>query len=164
MKLLFLIGTALAAGLVSGAIGAQTVYKCTSAEGVKIFSSQPCGRDAKATRYQTLSPEEEASQNDASCRRSVDSLTSRPDSARIDAAHAEMDALTQSSHHGTPAENEAWLRDARARMENLKATVRQEEARIAEHSVESRAQQKKALADCDKKRADRDIQLARQGT
>ena len=60
-----------------------------------------------------------------------------------------MDALSKSSHLGTPAENEAWTRNAQARMDTLRAQVRAEEAQNALQSVELANRQKKALADCE---------------
>lgn len=155
------IGTTLALLAFSGVLGAQTVYRCTSPAGVAIFSSEPCGKDAKATHYRTMSPDEEASLNDANCRRAADDLDARPDNSRIEAARAEMEALSRVSHRGTPAENEVWKRDAQARMDSLRESVRQGEERNAQQSVEMASRKRKAIADCDKRKADQ--QPAREG-
>jgi hypothetical protein len=133
---------------VCGALDAQTVYKCLAPNGVTVFSTEPCGKNAKKQRYQTLSADEEADRKRMSCLSAANDLRTKPDSANIDSARAEMDALSKSSHLGTPAENEAWTRNAQARMDNLRAQVRAAEAQNALQSAELATQQKKALADC----------------
>ena len=41
------IALAVLLGIASSMVGAQTVYKCTKADGSVTFSQSPCGKDAK---------------------------------------------------------------------------------------------------------------------
>ncbi len=163
MQLSALMGITLALAAFSDTLCAQTVYKCTSRDGVRIFSSEPCGKDAKATTYRAPTANEEADRADANCRRAASDIAVRSNDAGIDTAKAEIDALTKSTHHGTPQENEAWRHEAQARLDSLQEYVRQEEARKSAQLAETTNRQKKAFADCDKQKADRQSQLAREG-
>ena len=164
MKLSALAGITLALAAFSCSVCAQTVYKCTSRDGVRIFSSEPCGKDARATTYQPPTADEEADRSDANCRRAASGLSFRPNEAGIEAAKAEIDALAKSTHYGTPAENEAWTRNTQARMASLQEYIQHEEARNAAEFRETIDKRMKATAECDKQKADRQSQLARDGS
>lgn len=159
MKTSTVLGFALALAAFSGAVSAQTIYKCTDANGIKIFSTEPCGSNAKVTKYDVPAGDDEAM-----CRSAASEFAVKPDSAAVDNAKAEMDALTKSTHRGTPAENEAWKQNAQARMDSLQEFVRQQEARNAALSAESTSKQKKVLADCEKQKAERQARLEKEGS
>jgi hypothetical protein len=142
---------------------AQTVYKCTGKDGVTIFSSEPCGKDAKATTYQAPTADKEAERADASCRRDANELAYKPNDAAVDAAKAELDALGKSTNRGTPAENEAWKRNVQARMDSLQEYIRHEEERNAAQLTEAVRKRKQAVAECDRQKAERQSQLAADG-
>jgi hypothetical protein len=163
MKLSALAGITLALAAFSGTLCAQTVYKCTSRDGVRIFSSEPCGKDAKATTYQAPTADEEADRADANCRRAANGVSFRANEAGIEAAKTEIDALAKSTHTGTPGENEAWTRNTQARMASLQEYIHQEEARNAAEFRETQDKRMKAVADCEKQKTDRQSQLAREG-
>jgi|GEM_PF-5320976 len=139
----------------SAPVLAQTVYKCTSKDGVKIFSSEPCGKDAKPTTYSAPTAEKEAERADVNCRRDANDLALKPNEAGIEAAKAELNSLGGSSTHGTPEENEAWRRRVQARMDTLQAYIRSEEQHNADQFVEAVKKREKAIAECDKKKAER---------
>jgi hypothetical protein len=160
MKLFGAIAIAFSFAALSTAAFGQVVYRCTDAKGVKIFSSEPCGRDAKATNFKAPSAEVAADRADASCRRAANDLVVEADDSGIDAAKAEMESLSQSSHRGTPAENEAWKQNTQARMDALQLSISQQEVRNAALVAESKRKQQAALAKCDKEKAEREAKPA----
>jgi hypothetical protein len=138
----------------------QVVYRCTDAKGVRIFSTEPCAKDAKATNFKPPSAEVAADRADASCRRAATDLLVKTDDSGIDAAKAEMDSLSKSSHQGTPAENEAWKQNAQSRMDALQAYINQQELHNATVAGESKRKQDEALAKCDKQKAERETKAS----
>ena len=71
-----------------------------------------------------------------------------------------MESLSQSSHRGTPAENEAWKQNTQARMDALQLSISQQEVRNATLVAESKRKQQAALAKCDKEKAERETKAS----
>ena len=124
------IALAVLLGIASSMVGAQTVYKCTKADGSVTFSQSPCGKDAKVVmgnsptskdasageNHDAKSPASQPatdpniqaisdSVDDANCRRDAQRLaTPVPSTERIDQARAEL-AQLQPQAGAASAEN-----------------------------------------------------------
>lgn len=155
MKFAFTTAAIALTALLSMSAAAQTVYKCTDGNGVRIFSSEPCGKGAVESHYQAPTMAEEGARVSANCHRAASEPLAEPSTAQIDSAKAEMDAIVHSQHQGTAAENAAWKQQQQSRLDQLHASIDQHTAENGAKRAELAVAQRKALANCESNDAGR---------
>lgn len=163
-----MLGTVLM--LVAAVASAQTVYKCTDKLGNPIFTTDPCGADAKATTYGTAAAKKKESGNpepaaaprsnsavqaisdsvaDSNCRRSAERLFDFAAAQQVDRAQVEINSLGKSHWTGgSAAQRQTMERLDEQQILTLQQTISQERMRIDE----SRKRVADALAECDKRK------------
>jgi hypothetical protein len=164
---------------------AQTVYKCVGTNGSIVYSQQPCGKDAtlimgaKAPAKSSASDEDAAQPaapkapdkrrpdrnvqaisdavDDTNCRRAAQRLFVAPSTAKIDEAEAE---IRQRESRSWVSQNAAQVQSM-AKMDEqeiltLRQTISFEQSRNDAMIAESNRRVSDALAECDKKKAERE--------
>jgi len=188
-----LAGVMLAATAISplGAT-AQTVYKCAGANGVTVYSSDPCGKDAKLVTGTPLKPRKSTDEGtttltpaaavetlkrrertavddisdsvaDSNCRRSARNAYVEPSTAKIENAGAEIKDLRNASYYGgTAAQRQLMVEGNETKIIGLRNIISTEESHNDQLRKESDERLRKTLEDCDKAKADREKAASQQ--
>ena len=180
------IALAVLLGIAPFAVGAQTVYKCTKADGSVMFSQNPCGKDAKIVMDDRSSPKNtSASDNgdakspasqpttdpnvqaisdsvdDSNCRRDAQRLATVPSTERIDQAQADLARLqSQIGADSTASANSYYAQPVgqsdAQQIADLQEFISSERANINAQGAESQKRVDEALAACDRKKSERE--------
>ena len=183
------IALAVLLGLAPALVSAQTVYKCTGANGSVTYSQAPCGKDAKlvmeskpsAKRVDSVGdavqpvapktsdkgrpdPNIQAisdSVDDSNCRRAAQRSYIEPDTSEIDGLMAQVRSLENSHYVGATtgvynANSQHMEQEDRIRASNLRGVIATKEQQNASIRADSQRAMRDALAECDRKKADRE--------
>lgn len=128
---------------------AQSVYKCTDANGTVVFSKYPCGKDAKEIPLDvSRTPPAGAKSTDTAvraisdavadsdCRRAANNLRDSASQARIDEINRRH-----------------WVGSSAAQRQTMRRMDEQEALSLQARVDESQKHVNDALADCDKQKA-----------
>ena len=179
------IAFAVLLGIAPFAVGAQTVYKCTKADGSVMFSQNPCGKDAKIVMDDRSSPKNtsagengdaksSASQpttdpnvqaisdsvDDSNCRRDAQRLATVPSTERINQAQAELGRLESigvvDSAGNVNSYSQSVSQPDVQQIADLKEFISAEQASINAQAADSQKRVDEALAACDRKKSERE--------
>jgi len=164
----------------------QTVYKCSDKNGNAVFTTDPCGKDAKLVsgtppkprlnrtageddepaapvsaapkkRERTAVDDISDSVDDSNCRRSARNAYIEPSTAKIDNAMAEIRDLQNASYYGgTAAQRQLMVQGNESKIIGLRNIISTEESRNDQLRKESDERLRKMLDDCDRAKADRE--------
>jgi hypothetical protein len=182
------IALAVLLGIAPFAVGAQTVYKCTKADGSVMFSQNPCGKDAKIVMDDRSSPKNtSASDNgdakspasqpttdpnvqaisdsvdDSNCRRDAQRLATVPSTERINQAQAELGRLESigvvDSAGNVNSYSQSVGQSDVQQIADLKEFISAEQASINAQAADSQKRVDEALAACDRKKTEREARV-----
>ena len=182
------IALAVLLGFAPFAVGAQTVYKCTSADGSVTFSQNPCGKDAKivmddrsslkntsasdngdaksSASQPTIDPNVQAisdSVDDSNCRRDAQRVAVAPSTERIDQARAELSRLESIGVVDSAGNVNSYYQSVSPadvqQIADLKEFISAEQASINAQAADSQRRVDEALATCDRKKTEREARV-----
>ena len=176
------IALSLILGLASAFVQAQTIYKCAGSNGSVIYAQSPCGKDARIVMQAPVSakssndddsespsptrkpdPNIQAisdSVDDSNCRRDAQRLNIAPPSERIDQANqqiAELNSRVYANGYGALAADQQTADE----INSLREVISSEQARNDALIVEAKKKMNDALAECDRKKAEREVRAKR---
>ena len=178
------IALAVLLGIAPAVVGAQTVYKCTAADGSVTFSQNPCGKDAKIVM--DASKNASAGQNgdakssatppapdpniqaisdsveDSNCQRDAQRLATTPSTERLDQAQADLARLqAQGVVDSAGNVNSSYGQTDVQQIADLKEFISSEQANISAQAADSQRRVGEALAACDRKKSEREARSRR---
>lgn len=178
------IALAVLLGIAPPLVGAQTVYQCTGADGSVTFSQNPCGKDAKIVMDERAPPKNASaddngdskssaprpdpniqaisdSVDDSNCRRDAQRLAVTPSTERIDQAQAELARLQSQVGASSAEAASAYYAQSldqpdAQQVADLQDAILSEQARIDALAADSQKRVAEALAECDRKKSERE--------
>jgi len=182
------IALSLMLGLTTTFVQAQTVYKCTGSNGSVTYSQNPCGKDARIVMQAHSSSEKSSeadergspppprkpdaniqaisdSADDSNCRRDAQRLAAMPSREKIEQANrqiAELNSRIYVNDYGqTSAGNAAIANRREEEIISLEQVISSEQTRNEALVAESKKRMDDALAECDRKKTEREARANR---
>ena len=169
------IALSLILGLASVFAQAQTIYKCTGSNGSVIYSQNPCGKDARivmqANPASAKSPDDDDSGSppptrkpdpniqaisnsvdDTNCRRDAQRLNVVPSTEKIEQANRQIVELNSRVYVNGYTVDQQGADE----IESLKQAISSEQERNEALAVQSKKRMDDALAECDRKKSERE--------